>query len=116
MDTTDWTSDANQAIEIILVQPGTPDSEAITSVEYSFHPLFTYPIFGEKETIYGYKELSVKLYFRSDNMSPALQIQYDKMLESKGGLIEGEDVNQADDARGMLEEHLPEGCLSPCFS
>lgn len=29
----------------------------------TFEPDFVYPIFGEEETVYGYKDLKIKLYF-----------------------------------------------------
>jgi len=43
---------------------------------YDFAPTFTYPIFGEQEIIYGYRDLVIKLYFTSGSLKNYLSIEY----------------------------------------
>src|SRR5436309_14277635 len=53
-DPEDWAIDSNEAFQLTLFGP-------LSSKPSTFHPDFTYPIFGEAETIYGYKRLSINL-------------------------------------------------------
>ena len=48
----EWAVSSNKALSLSLVAP--------TST-ISFSPVFTYPIFGDAETIYGFKDLSINV-------------------------------------------------------
>jgi histone acetyltransferase 1 len=87
-----WATSSNSALRITLL-------EARNIVSNSFHPTFTYPIFGEAETIYGYSNLQLALHFKSDSLLSSLEVKYDKKLESKTAKI--------DDPRASLMEFLP---------
>lgn len=50
----------------------------------SFHPDFSYPIFGEAEQIFGYKGLEIGLRFAAHDLRPNLQISYDKRFQAVG--------------------------------
>jgi histone acetyltransferase 1 len=96
-DPEDWAIDSNEALELSLLGP--PESEPL-----NFHADFTYPIFGEAETIYGYKGLAIKLSFARWDMRPFLKVTWDQKISPNFG-IEAEDVTDA------MKEHLPEGSL-----
>ncbi|PWZ02346.1 histone acetyltransferase type B catalytic subunit [Testicularia cyperi] len=69
-----------------------------------FHPSFTYPIFGEAETIYGYKGLTIRLDFASGSLIPHLQVDYRSKNESTTATL--------DDVEGKLKEFLPPDYIS----
>ncbi|KTW30933.1 histone acetyltransferase catalytic subunit HAT1 [Pneumocystis jirovecii RU7] len=49
-----------------------------------FHPVYTYPIFGEEEKIKGYKDIIINLKFSCHDLQIYLKIQYtDKVNEKK---------------------------------
>ncbi|KAK2810792.1 hypothetical protein FQN50_002615 [Emmonsiellopsis sp. PD_5] len=73
-----WTCNANDAVQISIVQPGADKLEKIST----FQPEFTYPIFGEEETIFGYQDLSIRLRFAAHNLRSNAQISYDKKFKT----------------------------------
>lgn len=97
MDPEEWTQSANDALEITLLDPKTGET-----VANEFPPAYTYSIFGESETIFGYKDLKMKLLFAADNMQPCLTVTYGEKVK-KIGEVEAEDVIKT------LSEYLPEG-------
>lgn len=64
-----WTSSANEALCLRLDGAPSPRDRV-------FHPDFTYPIFGEAETIFGYQDLHIHLSFASGSLRPCLDVQY----------------------------------------
>jgi histone acetyltransferase 1 len=72
----------------------------------TFHPNFTYPIFGEEERIFGYKGLRVSLRYRANDMRPHLKISYDKKMKPVGD-------SEPQDVAAILQEgnHLPKSTL-----
>jgi histone acetyltransferase 1 len=78
----DWLADSNEALELRLGEHGLSvtacvnaslilpvrspiDADVLRGDELvsqePFSPAFTYPIFGEKETIFGYRGLDIKV-------------------------------------------------------
>lgn len=49
-----------------------------------FNPQFTYPIFGEAESIFGYKDLEIGLRYTAHDLKPNLQISYGSKFKSVG--------------------------------
>lgn len=94
----EWSSDANEALELSLVVPGDEKPKDLVK----FHPKFTYPIFGENETIYGYKGLKIHLRFAAHDLLPCLEVQWEKRVK-KVGDVEAEDIEE------KMTESLPEG-------
>lgn len=139
-DISGWTTDANEAIELALITPKAISEDGINLDQgNTFHPVFTYPIFGESEKIYGYKGLHIGLYFKSDNLLPLLQVKYDEKLDvdnidskyfgnkasAKDEDSEDDETNldstQTNDLSAILKEHLPKGkdwssILYHCFN
>ncbi|EAW14059.1 histone acetyltransferase catalytic subunit HAT1 [Aspergillus clavatus NRRL 1] len=76
----DWTCDANDAVNITIVQS---DEQKLKTLS-SFHPQFTYPIFGDDEQIFGYKGLIIRLRFAAHDLRPHLHISYDEKFKPVG--------------------------------
>ncbi|CCA72395.1 related to histone acetyltransferase subunit HAT1 [Serendipita indica DSM 11827] len=82
----EWTTDSNEALKIHLVRAG--DDEAVLSpsekaLTKSFHPRFTYPIFGEEEKIYGYENLSINLFLASGSLKQFVTVEFSERLTGK---------------------------------
>ncbi|KEF59988.1 uncharacterized protein A1O9_04836 [Exophiala aquamarina CBS 119918] len=92
----EWSVNANEALHISLVQPG---SKALT-VRHDFHPEFTYPIVGEAEQIFGYKDLDINLQFAAHDLRPHLHISYSKKFPAVG-------TTSALDLKKTLKPFLP---------
>ncbi|CAE6415522.1 unnamed protein product [Rhizoctonia solani] len=96
----EWLSNANDALCLKLVRAAR-DEGALTEDERGvieeFHPTFTYPIFGDKETIYGYADLKISLFFASGSLSMFLNVTSTAKLPSK----------TADDVEGTLYKFIP---------
>ncbi|KAA8650724.1 hypothetical protein EYZ11_005035 [Aspergillus tanneri] len=76
----DWTCDANDALQITVVQPSEEKPKTISS----FHPQFTYPIFGDEEQIFGYKGLIIRLRLAAHDLRPHIHISYDDKFKPVG--------------------------------
>ncbi|AOA64063.1 Hat1p-Hat2p histone acetyltransferase complex subunit [Komagataella phaffii CBS 7435] len=87
LDPNIYTSSSNEALSISLAGNG----KAV-----SFHPDFTYPIFGDAEQIFGYKDLVIHLVFDSMSLYPFLNVRY------------SEKRDDADEVESKLLELLPE--------
>lgn len=91
-------SNANEALHISLIQSG-----ATAPIELaSFHPQFTYPIFGDEEQIFGYKDLRIDVRFAAHNMHSDVQIAYSSKFPAVGD-------TEATDMEKILEQFLPDG-------
>lgn len=84
-----WTASANETLEISIQKSDGSDVK--------FNPIFTYPIFGDLETVFGYRGLKMKLSFDSASFLPLLEISYDAKLP-QSGLV---------DPQAKLMEFLP---------
>ncbi|KAL2850604.1 acyl-CoA N-acyltransferase [Aspergillus pseudoustus] len=70
----EWSCDANDAVQVTIVQPDSQKTKTLSS----FHPQFTYPIFGDEERIFGYKGLIIRLRFAAHNLRPHVHVSYDE--------------------------------------
>ena len=91
----EWGCDSNGALKITLLGP-------LGANPLTFHPDYTYPIFGDAETIYGYKGLVIDLEFAGWDMRGFIKVSWSQKINSSSG-IDAEDVAET------LREHLPEG-------
>lgn len=74
MDTSDpsvWTCSSQEALHVHLAEP----ARAVT-----FPPKFTYPIFGDAEQIFGYKDLKIDLAFDCCSLKPLLTYKFSEKL------------------------------------
>ncbi|GMK58592.1 hypothetical protein CspeluHIS016_0600340 [Cutaneotrichosporon spelunceum] len=101
MSDEDWVTDSNEALELKLVRAEEDDAlvGADRATVEPFHPTFTYPIFGDQEKIFGYRDLSIKLHFASGSLKQFLRISYDEKIESED--------TPADDIEGELFKFIP---------
>ncbi|RDW90433.1 Histone acetyltransferase type B catalytic subunit [Aspergillus mulundensis] len=97
----EWSCDANDAVQITIVQPDQQKPKTLST----FHPQFTYPIFGEDERIFGYKGLIIRLRFAAHNLRPHLHVSHDEKFTAV------EDAEPTD-VTGALKDFLPEEALS----
>ena len=72
--------DANDAVHVTVIQPGEKKPKTLST----FHPQFTYPIFGDDEQIFGYKGLIIRLRFAAHDLRPHVHISYDEKFKSVG--------------------------------
>ncbi|KDR81878.1 hypothetical protein GALMADRAFT_90297 [Galerina marginata CBS 339.88] len=96
---TDWTSDANDALILSLVR-SSKDKEVLGEDEAyeEFNPSFTYPIYGEDEKIYGYRDIVIDLRFTSGSLEQYLSVNYAEKLPS---------TSTVDDVEGTLSGFIP---------
>lgn len=87
-----------------LVQPSADGLKPVIE----FQPQFTYPIFGEAESIFGYKDLEIGLRFAAHDLKPNLQISYQSKFKTVGD-------TSALDLNNTLEEFLPPSAFETGF-
>lgn len=88
-----WTFSANEVLQMFIT-----DTKGAAK---PFSPLFTYPIFGDSESIYGFQDLVIFLCFDSVTFLPFLNVKYSNKLED-------EDIV---DPKIKLLEFLPESTV-----
>ena len=98
------TVNSSEAIAINLTNNGQP------VFEDAFTPSFTYAIFGEEETIIGYKDLTINLQFRAHDMKPSLKIDYAEKIPTNA--VRDEKLKELMDIEGKLADYLPESALN----
>jgi len=86
---------ANEALHIRLKQPDNTRKKDV-----SFHPAFTYPIFGDEETIFGYQGLKVQLDFSADTLQPSLDVTWKEKFTPV-------EETKADEIEDQLAPFLP---------
>lgn len=87
-----------------LVQPSADGLKPVIE----FQPQFTYPIFGEAESIFGYKDLEIGLRFAAHDLKPNLQISYDSKFKTVGD-------TSALDLNKTLKDFLPPSAFQTGF-
>lgn len=86
-----WTISSNEALKVSIA-----DDQGYVS----FPPSFTYPIFGDSEQIFGYKDLKIDLVFDSITFLPFLKVSYKEKLN-----------DEVDDVTAKLLEFLPKSTI-----
>jgi histone acetyltransferase 1 len=93
--------DANDAVHITVVQPGEKKPKTLST----FHPQFTYPIFGDDEQIFGYKGLIIRLRFAAHDLRPHCHISYDEKFKPIG---DTQALNLLDALKPFVQEGMSE--------
>lgn len=70
-----------------------------------FNPEFTYPIFGDEESIFGYRDLEINLSFAAHNLRPHLELKHDGIFPDQGDV-------KASDVNGALADFLPDAAIT----
>ncbi|KAL0577366.1 histone acetyltransferase 1 [Marasmius crinis-equi] len=83
-DRPEWTESSTESLFLSMVR-APEDKRALGEDETyeDFHPTFTYPIYGEDETVYGYKGLRIDLKFTSGSLMNFLSAKWEDKLEAK---------------------------------
>ncbi|PGH09031.1 hypothetical protein AJ79_05760 [Helicocarpus griseus UAMH5409] len=97
-----WTCDANDAVQISIVQPGQNKLDILST----FQPEFTYPIFGEEETIFGYKGLNIQLRFSAHDLRSNVNISYNEKFKTVADVAPVDLLN-------TLDPWLPNASFAP---
>ncbi|KAI8258981.1 Histone acetyltransferase type B catalytic subunit [Colletotrichum sp. SAR 10_98] len=92
----EWSANATEAVNIRLIAPAAGATKSIAS----FNPKFTYSIFGDEETIFGYKDLKINLRYLTYDMRPHVKVSWGKKFNSVG-------ETEAADIDDILRQHLP---------
>jgi len=96
------TEKATSAVTLNLVKPfqASKDKQPPRIHPEGFHPEYVYPIYGDEEQIFGYKNLNINIDFRANDLRPSFKITYDEKWKPIG-------ETQAMDVEGPLREFLP---------
>ena len=89
-------SNANNAIHIQQVVPDAGSHKSINT----FNPTYTHTIFGDEESIFGYKGLKINLLYNATDMRPCVTVEFKKKYKAVGD-VEPTDIQAA------LEPYLP---------
>ncbi|KAJ1674792.1 histone acetyltransferase 1, partial [Spiromyces aspiralis] len=125
-----WVTNSNEAVQIRLVSGANPhgiqsalhkinttsvgddsldqDSEGLESIDLvQFHPVFTYPIYGTQERIFGYKGLHVDINVSAGSLRTQMRVRYSKRVEDmeSTSLVK----LKSDDVYGPIRKILPDG-------
>ena len=93
----EWSTNSTECFNIDLLRGN--------KVVETFTPDFTYPIFGEEEAIFGYRDLSINLSFAAHNLRPYLSIEHGRVFKAQGD-VRPTDIKEA------LADFLPEAAFS----
>ncbi|KAI0582133.1 Formyl-trans-N multi-domain protein [Pyrenophora tritici-repentis] len=99
----DWVTNSNECFDINLYR--STNKNGPERLFDAFHPSYTYTVIEENETIAGYKNPSIQLDFRANDMKPQLKISFDQQLDLKKI---SPDLNQIDLSPELFREYLPE--------
>ncbi|KAK4561609.1 histone acetyltransferase 1 [Recurvomyces mirabilis] len=94
----EWSTNSTACTTINLYNPTTNTTTA------SFQPEFTYPIFGEEEAIFGYRELSIDITFAAHDLRPHVKISHGKKFHAQGEV-------RPTDVKAALADFLPENAF-----
>ena len=91
-------ANATDVINISIWQPGEGGPNAISE----FPPEFTYSIFGENESIFGYRDLRIDMAFTAHDLNPNVDISYGAKFKTVGG-------TKAANITEILQDFMPDG-------
>lgn len=95
--------DSNTAIRFKLVQC----ENDVFDKGKEFHPAFSHQFFGDNETIFGYNNLEVQLYYHSGSLLTYMGLKHDGEVNST--VLDGV---EPDPVLSVIAEKYPAGCLT----
>lgn len=95
--------DSNTAVRFKLVQC----QNDVFDKGKEFHPTFSHQFFGDNETIFGYSNLEVQLYYHSGSLLTYMGMKHDG--EVNKNVIDGV---QPDPVLSVIAEKYPAGCTT----
>ena len=81
-----FVSDSTAVFQISLLESLNQIAEETSNgdIEQSyFKPKYTYPVFGDEESIFGYKDLTISLFLGSAGLDPFLKLQFSEVVQYK---------------------------------
>lgn len=93
--------DSNDAVNLKLVRT----EDELMNDETTFHPWMSHQVYGDSETIFGYKDLQVKLYYHSGSLLTYLNMNCESKIPEKYGI-------KPDPVLPKIAEIIPEGFVS----
>lgn len=81
------------------------DPEDANDDSLVFHPTYAHQVFGENESIFGYRDLRVRIYYTAGSLSMYLGVKYGARVDEMS--CEG---LKADDVTAKVSELLTSGC------
>ena len=96
-----YKNDSNEATFIKLVRT----AEDVMNDKLDFHPAMSHQIFGDSETIFGYKDLQVKLLYHAGSLLTYLNMTLHEKVSPSLGIT-------PDPVLKNVAEKLPEGHLA----
>ncbi|XP_067625853.1 histone acetyltransferase type B catalytic subunit-like isoform X2 [Eurosta solidaginis] len=94
--------DAVQDVEFKLIRR----KQDLEDDSLVFHPMMAHQIFGESESIFGYKGLCVRILYTAGPLHIYIGIEYDSRVDE----LSGGDI-KADVVVRPIAEKLPDGCF-----
>ncbi|KAL9967697.1 hypothetical protein ACROYT_G025984 [Oculina patagonica] len=95
--------DSNTAVRFKLVQC----EKDVFDKDKEFHPAFSHQFFGDNETIFGYSNLEVQLFYHSGSLLTYMGLKHDGEVNSK--VVQGV---EPDPVLSVIAEKYPAGCLT----
>ncbi|EMD93034.1 hypothetical protein COCC4DRAFT_196767 [Bipolaris maydis ATCC 48331] len=103
LDLDEWVTNSNECFHLNLYR--TANEDGPERILESFNPSYTYTLIEENETIAGYKNPSIELDFRANDLKPKLKISFDQELDLKKI---SPDLNQVNLSPELFREYLPD--------
>ncbi|KAH6598209.1 hypothetical protein BASA50_003824 [Batrachochytrium salamandrivorans] len=120
----EWLSSSNDALCLALVSTDTGTStdtaanannaaiaintNSAFAAPIDFHPLYTYPVFGDEEKVFGYKDLKIKLYYAAGSLYTYLGFTYSSRIGEGPSKLFAPGV-QPQNVVQMINEKIPPG-------
>lgn len=79
------------------------DQKDIDDDSINFSPEYAHQVFGENESIFGYKDLKVRIFYTAGPLNIYLGCKYSVRVDERDGL-------KADDVTGKISQLLTSGC------
>ncbi|CAK9289793.1 unnamed protein product [Gordionus sp. m RMFG-2023] len=88
-DLSHFKCEASNIINIKLIS----ETKDIIDKDKIFHPKFTHQLFGKSESIFGYKNLNINLYYCAHCLYTYFDFTYELIIDSKKYGVEPDDIN-----------------------
>ncbi|XP_048379257.1 histone acetyltransferase type B catalytic subunit isoform X2 [Stegostoma tigrinum] len=99
----EYKCDTNKAIRLKLVR----FVEDLEDETMSFSPLYSHQVFGDEESVFGYKDLEIQLYYSTCSLTTFFNIKYSSKV------VEKYDNVEVDNVESKLLEFIPAGyCIN----
>ncbi|OZJ06771.1 hypothetical protein BZG36_00385 [Bifiguratus adelaidae] len=104
-----WVADSNQAVELSLVRPSSEEADGYE--RKTFHPEFTYPIYGDDQKIFGFQDLNIQLEYAAGSLKTYMNVEYTSkfthaIAKSSQGLPDQEFHAKLDDPGKTMEKYI----------